>query len=118
MEYYTFSQGFTENDEKRAPGKHHVKNTWVKERYESDEEDGSRDEEVNKMILKHDDVETKDMVTSSSGERMMLTSKVRYLTYGALKHDTPPAGGGGGRVMPPPSNRYHVGHPKYYRCRG
>ncbi|KAF3497010.1 hypothetical protein DY000_02053713 [Brassica cretica] len=49
----------------------------------------------------------------------MLTSKVKYLNYGALKHDTPPAASsGGGRVMPPPSNRYHRGHPKYYRCRG
>lgn len=115
MEYYTFSQGFTENDEERASGKHHVKNTWVKERYESDEED----EEVNKLILKQDE-EIKDMVTSSNGERMVLTSKVRYLNYGALKHDTEPpaASGGGGRALPPPSNRYHRGHPKYYRCRG
>lgn len=117
MEYYTFSQGSTENDEERASGKHHVKNTWVKERYESDEEDGSREEEVNKLIVKEE--EDVEMVTSSG---TMLTSKVRYLNYGALKHDSPPApaasGGGGGRVMPPPSNRYHRGHPKFYRCRG
>lgn len=117
MEYYTFSQGFTENDQERAPGKHHVKKTWVKERYESDEEDGSREEEVNQMIIKEEeDEETKGMVMSSS---TTLTSKVKYLNYGALKHDTPPAASsGGGRVMPPPSNRYHRGHPKYYRCRG
>ncbi|CAA0395159.1 putative rapid ALkalinization Factor [Arabidopsis thaliana] len=111
MEYYTF----TENDEERVSRNHHVKNTWVKERYESDEEDG----EVNKLILKEDE-ETKDMVTSPSGERMMLTSKVRYLTYGALKHDTAAsaASGGGGRALPHPSNKYNRGHPKYYRCRG
>ncbi|CAH8312898.1 unnamed protein product [Eruca vesicaria subsp. sativa] len=117
MEYYTFSQGFTENDEERASGKHHVKNTWVKERYESDEEDGSREEEVNKMTIKEEDNEdTEGMVISSS---TMLTSKVKYLNYGALKHDTPPAASsGGGRVLPPPSNKYHRGHPKYYRCRG
>ncbi|KAL1218320.1 hypothetical protein V5N11_029253 [Cardamine amara subsp. amara] len=115
MEYYTFSQGFTENDEERASEKHHVQNTWVKERYESDGED----EEVNKLILKEDE-ETKDMVTSSNGERIVFTSKVRYLNVGALKHDTEPpaASGGGGRALPPPSNRYHRGHPKFYRCRG
>lgn len=112
MEYYTVSQGFTENDQERAPGKHHVQKTWVKERYESDEED----EEVNQIIIKEEDEETKGMVMSSS---TMLTSKVKYLNYGALKHDTPPAAStGGGRVMPPPSNRYNRGHPKYYRCRG
>lgn len=111
MEYYTF----TENDEERVSRNHHVKNTSVKERYESDEEDG----EVNKLILKEDE-ETKDVVKSSNGEGMMLTSKVRYLNYGALKHDTaaPAASGGGGRALPLPSNRYHRGHPKYYRCRG
>ncbi|KAG2314978.1 hypothetical protein Bca4012_065783 [Brassica carinata] len=117
MEYYTFSQGFTENDQERAPGNYHVQKTWVKERYESDEEDASREEEVNQMIIKEEkDEETKGMVMSSS---TMLTSKVKYLNYGALKHDTPPAASsGGGRVMPPPSNRYNRGHPKYYRCRG
>uniref|UniRef100_A0A1J3E0R8 Uncharacterized protein n=1 Tax=Noccaea caerulescens TaxID=107243 RepID=A0A1J3E0R8_NOCCA len=118
MEYYTFPQEFTENDDDRASGKHHVKNTWVKERYESDEEDGSREEKVNKLIIKQEeDEETKGMVTSSS---TMLTSKVRYLNYGVLKHDlpAPAASGGGGRALPLPSNTYHRGHEKYYRCRG
>ncbi|KFK36307.1 hypothetical protein AALP_AA4G105400 [Arabis alpina] len=115
MEYYTFSQ---ENEE-RGSGKHHVKNTWVKERYESDEEDGSREEEVNKLVLKREESDDEAVVTSSS---TMLTSKVRYLNYGALKHDSAPAqvasGSGGGRFLPPPSNKYHRGHPKFYRCRG
>lgn len=117
MEYYTFSQ---ETDEERGSGKHHVKNTWVKEHYESDEEDGSREEEVNKLVLRKEEEDgDEEMVKSSS---TMLTSKVRYLNYGALKHDSAPTpaayGGGGRRVMPPPSNKYHRGHPKFYRCRG
>ncbi|VVB01237.1 unnamed protein product [Arabis nemorensis] len=114
MEYYTFSQ---ETDEERGSGKHHLKNTWVKERYESDEEDGSREEQVNKLVLRKEEDDDGEMVTSSS---TVLTSKVRYLNYGALKHDSAPAayGGGGGKVMPPPSNKYHRGHPKFYRCRG
>ncbi|XP_010527451.1 PREDICTED: uncharacterized protein LOC104804792 [Tarenaya hassleriana] len=121
MEYYTLSQGYAQADEERSSGNHHVRATWTDERYESDEEDGSREKMVRKVNLKREEeVETNDFVTSSSekvtGERMVMTSNVKYITYGALKHDN--GGQGGGRAMPMPSNRYSKGHPKYYRCRG
>ncbi|CAN8232208.1 unnamed protein product [Cochlearia groenlandica] len=113
MEYYTFSQGFTKNNDERVPRDHHVKSTRVtKERYESDEEE-EEEQVVNKLVIK--EVE-EDEETSTT----MLTSKVRYLNYQTLKHDSSagPAGyGGGGRVLPPPSNKYHRGHPMHFRCR-